>query len=303
MVFAEPFTWRPQADLLSFAGLKPGKTEMRKGSSGKNSEESNGKKVSTKKLDFLLDSIETEVADLAEVVEVEGPILDDETTNQETEAIGLNDPSIAMDSLELDVDLFDEPAEPQVETNSVDNQAHAALDAMSEAEGEIEAMMATTGSDSENIEATTGEDTANDEMDHDLAQALDELLATSELDVSKLIEATKEQRVEKEREELDDLELDLEVEKEDGVVTKEDAIEAELAEDLLDTNEFQRPGENKEESGSEMTTAPASSDEQLADLLSHKIETLVNRMVEERLAEIADRVIKDRINKIFSSMK
>jgi hypothetical protein len=47
----------------------------------------------------------------------------------------------------------------------------------------------------------------------------------------------------------------------------------------------------------------SSSDEELATLLSKKIEVLVNRLVEKRIAEIAERVIMEKINKIFKSMK
>jgi hypothetical protein len=323
---------------------------MGKGPSGKSPKESKNKKVTAKKLDFLLDTIDTEVADLADVVEVEGPILDDEAMNQETEAIGFNDNSTAMNSLELDVDAFDESRETQLETKSVDNRAQAAIDAMSEAEGEIEAMLAEADSVSEDSVTTAGEVTNDGEMD--LAQALDELLATREVDVSKLIEETRERTEEKHRARLrdtqgesvkgagdrlsddlfvdldseleletkdsgnkkdqaipekdkpvDDLQLNLQVEKERGALTKEGAVEAGLARDLLETSEFQRSAEQKEEGGSEVPPSATSSDEQLAELLSHKIEALVFRLVEERLAEIAERVIKERINKIFSSMK
>jgi hypothetical protein len=38
-------------------------------------------------------------------------------------------------------------------------------------------------------------------------------------------------------------------------------------------------------------------------LLTEKIEALVARLVEKRLSTIAERVIKEKINKIFSSMK
>jgi len=322
---------------------------MGKGSSGKNPKESKSRKVTAKKLDFLLDTIDTEVADLADVVEVEGPILDDESTNQETEAIGPNDTSIATDSLELDIDLFDEPTEVQAETKSVDNRAQAALDAMSEAEGEIEAMLAGAGAVTEDSKPNTGEVTNDGEMD--LAQALDELLATREVDVSKLIEENRERTEEKQGAKLqdtqgervggaedrlsddlfvdldselelevedsgnigeavsekdkplEDLQEDLHVEKERKNVTKEGVFEAGLARDLLETSEFQRSGEPKEEGGSEVAPTATSSDEQLAELLNHKIEALVTRLVEERVAEIAERVIKERINKIFSSMK
>jgi hypothetical protein len=326
---------------------------MGKGPSGKNLKESNSKKVTAKKLDFLLDTIDTEVADLADAVEVPSSIINEETTKKETEAISLNDAAIAEDSLELELDLFEEQTEPMVETKSVDNRAQAALDAMSEAEDEIEAMLAETGSVSEDTEPTSGEVINDDEMD--LAQALEELLATREVDVSKLIEKTAERRAEHERAEskgkhveaengaedddlsedlfedlgsevelesenlgnkdkgvveedmspepLDDLAMDLELEKEDETVAERKVFESGLEQEVLEATEFQRLDKEKQESDSEPAASSTFSDEQLAHLLSHKIEALVTKVVEERLTEIAERVIKDRINKIFSSMK
>ena len=103
---------------------------------------SSPKKEATKKLDFLLDTIDTGVANLADVVEVTGPILDDQTPSEEVPTISLDDGVIGTDSLELDVDLFGESDGPQPEDEPADNQAQAALDAMSDAEGEVEAMLA-----------------------------------------------------------------------------------------------------------------------------------------------------------------
>jgi hypothetical protein len=76
---------------------------------------SSPKKGATKKLDFLLDTIDTEVANLADVVEVAGPILDDQTPDEEVSTISLDDGAIGMDSLELDLDLFGESDGPPPE--------------------------------------------------------------------------------------------------------------------------------------------------------------------------------------------
>jgi hypothetical protein len=330
---------------------------MGKGASPKNLKESNSKKVPAKKLDFLLDTIDTEVADLADVVEVPSSIVDEATAKKMTETMSLNDATAAEDSLELELDLFEEVAEPAVETKSADNRAQAALDAMSEAEDEIEAMLAEVGSVPEDIEPTGGEAINDSEMG--LAQALEELLATREVDASKLIEKTAERRAEHQRakskaqhveaekgakddqlsddlshdifedldseveleredlgnkkkaaveegispEPLDELAMDFEFDKEDETVAEKDVFESGLAQELLEAAELQRLGKENQESDSEPAASATSSDQQLAELLSHKIEALVIKVVEERLAEIAERVIKDRINKIFSSLK
>ena len=73
---------------------------------------SSPKKEATKKLDFLLDTIDTEVANLADVVEVAGPILDDQTPDEAMPTISLDDGATGMDSLELDMDLFGESDGP-----------------------------------------------------------------------------------------------------------------------------------------------------------------------------------------------
>ena len=182
---------------------------------------SSPKKEATKKLDFLLDTIDTEVANLADVVEVAGPILDDQTPsevvptislddgvigtdsleldmdlfgesdapppedepadNQAQAAISLDDEAIGMDSLELDMDLFGDSDGPPPAGEPADNQAQAALDAMSDAEGEVEAMLAQKAS------MDAGSPPATDTIDEDISKALDEHLATREVDASKII--------------------------------------------------------------------------------------------------------------------
>jgi hypothetical protein len=147
---------------------------------------SSPKKEATKKLDFLLDTIDTEVANLADVVEVGGPILDDQTPSEEVPTISLDDGVIGTDSLELDMDLFKESDGPPPEDEPADNQAQAALDAMSDAEGEVEAMLAQEASTDAGSPPAT--ETSKKEVDEDIANALDELLATREVDASKLLE-------------------------------------------------------------------------------------------------------------------
>jgi hypothetical protein len=159
---------------------------MNMSTSSSNSELKNSspKREATKKLDFLLDTIDTEVADLADVVEVAGPILADKTSGGEVSTISLDDEAVGMDSLELDMDLFGESDEPPPEDEPADNQAQAALDAMSDAEGEVEAMLS--------MEASPGAgsppaaETNEEKVDAGIAKALDELLATREVDASKL---------------------------------------------------------------------------------------------------------------------
>ena len=322
---------------------------MTKISPSKEIKDGKTKKVASKKLDFLLDTIDTEVANLADVVNLEGPIVDEKKSKGEGGAISLSDGGRGMDSLELDMDFFNESEKPPAEKKSANKGAKAVIDAMSDAEGEVEAML--SGKQALGKPAVAPAKMSNKEkVDSDLAKALDELLATREVDASKLLEKTEEQKVEHskkpeprnvqtvedqlpedlfddldkdlelvlegvtaenqgasdselEEDLLGDLELDLTSEKTDGSATKEAAIEAGISKDLFETCEQNIAVEEKEEKGAEAVTSTSNSDEALADLLSKKIEGLVNRLVEERLSEIAERVILEKINKIFKSMK
>jgi len=312
-------------------------------SSSSNSELKNSspKKEATRKLDFLLDTIDTEVANLADVVEVTGPILDDQTLDREVSTISLNDGAMGMDSLELDMDLFGESDEPPPEDEPADNQAQAALDAMSDAEGEVEAMLAKEASTDAGSPPAT--QTSKEEVDEDIANALDELLATREVDASKLFEKNPVPAQKKEPEKsptledqlsedlfddlakdfksaedgaaaaepnaeekefskdlFEELEMDLQSGEETATAAEPVVVDEWISEDLLGDVQLQDEGAGK--NAGEAATK-SGSEEELADLLTEKIEALVARLVEERLSAIAERVIKEKINRIFSSMK
>ena len=322
---------------------------MAKTSPSKNPKSGKTQKVGTKKLDFLLDTIDTEVANLADVVNLEGPILDDKTSGGDGGAISLSDGGVGLDSLELDMDFLKDTKKAPGEEESVVDGAQAAIDAMSDAEGEVEAILSM-----EEISEAQDDASAplvdNKKVDSDLAKALDELLTTREVDASRLLKTAEEQKGANRRESVpekvqtdedhlpedlfDDLDKELELvlenagagnqeaagsEPEDDLVgelemdfavetidesaTKEAAIEAGISKDLFETCEQNIDVEAQEEKTTEAVTSASNSDEELADLLTKKIEGLVNRLVEERLSEIAERVIMEKINKILKSMK
>jgi len=322
---------------------------MAKTSPSKNPKSGKTQKVGTKKLDFLLDSIDTEVANLADVVNLEGPILDDKTSGVDGGAISLSDGGVGMDSLELDMDFLKETKTAPVEEESVANGAQAALDALSDAEGEVEAILSMEET-SWAPDAASPPAVDDKKVVPDLAKALDELLATREVDASKLLKTAEEKKGVNSREsvsekvqtdedhlpedlfdDLDkelelvlknagagnqkaagsepeddlvgDLEMDFAVETTDESAKKEAAIESGISKDLFETCEQNIDVEGKEKKTTEAVTLASSSDEELADFLTKKIEGLVNRLVEERISEIAERVIMEKINKIFKSMK
>ena len=349
-------------------------------SSEKGRAERKPQKVSAKKLDFLLDTIDTEIADLADVVETEGPILADVTSNGEVSAVGINEEKVSIGDLDLDTNLFDEPTEPPAKAKPAKVKPQAALDALNDAEGEVEVMLAeqSVAGDIGNPAATA---TSSKDKDQEAARALQELLATREVDVSTLLKQAAEPNetsdgVEKNAAEppdvddllagdlLDDLEMgsessqedvgadetpaiddllagdlldDLEMEsesgqedagadetvaiddefdqdilddlkvesesrQEDGTTAEPTVVEEDPADALFAELEAQSAAEGKEESAGEPSTQSAS-DEELGALMTKKLETLVSRLVEERLSVIAERIITEKLNKIIASMK
>ena len=352
---------------------------MSKSSSNSELKNSSSKKEATKKLDFLLDTIDTEVANLADVVEVAGPILDDQTPAEGMPTISLDDGAIETDSLELDMDLFGESEPPPPDDKPADNQtqpatslndggmdsleldmdlfgeseahspegepaadqAQAALDAMSESEGAVEAMLAKEAS--KDAGSPPAAETSKEAVDDDISKALDELLATREVDASKILEKNavpkqkkKPEKSSVEGEQLsedlfDDLQKDIQATG-DGTasaasISEEEKFSKDLFEELemdvrseeeipaaaepivaeegisedLLGDEQLQDGGEDKNAGEPVTTS--GSEEELADLFTEKIEALVARLVEEHLSAIAERVIKEKINKIFSSMK
>lgn len=236
---------------------------MAKTASSKDLKVSKTQKVATKKLDFLLDTIDTEVANLADVVNVEGPILDDKTSKGDGGAVSLSDGGVGLDSLELDMDFFKEPEKPPAEEESAGNGAQAALDAMSDAEGEVEAILSMEEISGEPA-VDSGTEIDNNKVDPDLAKALNELLATREVDASKLLEKTEEQKVEQSKkpepqkvqtvedqlpEDLfDDLDKDLELVLEGAASENQAVSESEIEEDLLGDLEMDFAAEKADES-------------------------------------------------------
>lgn len=299
------------------------------------------KKPASKKLEFLLDTIDTEVANLADVVDIPGPILDDLTPAVKKEAVSRHNKESAMDSLELDLDLAGDLNEAPAGKESGGSEALAALDAMSDAEGEVEAILAQS-KEAKDAGGDAAPTAGKEPVDQDIAKALEELLATREVDASKLLKKTpplKKQpavrppAVEDQFAEdlFDDLDTNFASEEIDSVNDDPGGSETDLEKDLLqeltddfasetfdsggscsatvdkeiDENFLERAAARGDGAGGDATKAVTArgGDEQLAELFSKKIEALVSRLVEERLSDIAERVVNEKINKIFSSMK
>ena len=317
---------------------------------GENIKGGESQETASKKLDFLLDSIDTEIADLAETVVTQGPILEEALANEER----------------LTAEYSHEPS---TEVESVDMETAAAFDALNDAEDGVESILAAQEVERDPSVVETGQNSKK----QDAAQALAELLTTREVDASKLLDRAMEQEEvaaepPADDELSDDIFSDLGMESdagEDDAPAKEvlDA-EDELSEDIFSnlgvkselkendagvvegptidskhnqdlssgqdatslteedfTSDFRTPSPNEkssdallddkeaespaDEGGSKaaISHSATSSDNELAALISKIIESLVIRMVEERMTVIAERIITEKLNKIIATIQ
>jgi hypothetical protein len=290
-----------------------GKREMKNNSVGKKDDDRGPQRRADKKLDFLLDTIDTEVANLAEAVETEGPILAESSSDDEGSAMGLNHDTTAMEDLDLAMVMSGDSDETPSDLGPVAEEMEATIDALKSADAEVEAMLRLEG------EARAGKDddvaaSENNAEDQNAADAMVELLATREVDASSLFNLTEEQE-EASAEALavddilpEDLFCDLDTtssaSEDDAIPESESSMSAEksseafLAELGLETEIEEEQVEVDEES-----TSPPSSDGDLADLMSSKIEAVLTRLVEERLPAMAERIIIEKLNKMIASLK
>jgi hypothetical protein len=214
---------------------------MENNSSGKKIKKKESQKVGSNKLDFLLDSIETEVADLAEPVVPQGSIVNETAPTDEESTEGLSHEPI--NDLDLDMDFFEDLEEPPTDSETVDKQTAAALDALSDAEGEVEAMLTAEGVATD-IEDVAVEANSEPQADKEAAKALTELLATREVDASKFLENAEVQA---------------------EAPAEPPAIDAELSEDLFSELDIE-PASRRDDS--EAAEPPALADELADDLFA-----------------------------------
>ena len=290
-----------------------GKREMKNNSVGKKDDDSRSQRRADKKLDFLLDTIDTEVADLAEAVETQGPILSEPSSDDEGSAMGLNHDTTAMEDLDLTMVMSGDSDEPPSDLGPVDDEMGATIDALKSADAEVEAILKLEGG------ARTGEDddvaaTEKNAGDQNAAEAMVELLATREVDASSLLKMSEEQE-EASAETLDvddilpedlfcDLDTTSSASEDDAKPESESSMPDEKSsEDLLAELGLESEIEEEQVEIDEECTSPPSSDGDLADLMSYKIEAVLTRLVEERLPAIAERIIIEKLNMMIASLK
>ena len=141
------------------------------------------------KLDFLLDSIDDEINDLSDNMVNKDPMMSEPTSNGDGAALEHDSKTKITKNPDLDMDLFENTERPPADAKSEGKNTSAALDALSDAESEVNAMLAAerlAGDTEDPIDAATAEA----EGDEAIIE-LTELLATREVDASKILEGAK----------------------------------------------------------------------------------------------------------------
>jgi hypothetical protein len=236
--------------------------------------------MAARKLDFLLDTIDTEVANLADTVVTEGPILYEAASNDQGSAIGFNHETTAMDIPDLDMGVSGDSDEPPSDLEPVDKETAAALDALRDAESEVEAMLTVAGMVTVTEDAAPGT-SGQDVKEQPASKTLAELFAAREIATSKLAEKA---------EALEEAAAD------------HAAADDKPLEDLFSDPATKSDSQEDARPASESSPPPYSVGD-LATLMSNKIEGLLIRLVEERLPVIAERIIVEKLNNIIVSIK
>jgi hypothetical protein len=286
--------------------------KMESNSPKEKNKDSGSQGMVSNKLDFLLDTIDTEVANLAEAVVTEGPILYETASGDELQAVGLNHEKTVADHRDLNIGLLERSGEPSSEVGVVDKETEAALDALRDAEGEVEAMLTAEGVARSTEDATLNV-TDQETEDQPAAKTLAEFLATGEVDVASLFVKGEEHQEAAaipptaDGELPEDLFSDLDTNSDsddDTTPTSESApTQLEAKVDPLSEPTLENANEDPQVKADKPSSTPTSPDSELAILMSNKIEALLTRLVEERLPDIAERIIVEKLNKIIASMK
>ena len=227
-----------------------------------------------------LDNILDEVANLAVTVEAENSILDNMVPDGE-EAVDETDFAMQTgDYLELEIDYPMEATEPQAKITSLAEETELALDALIDVENEIMASLVKEAgaNDSGDSSSTV---TGKDSEDKDSEKSLAEDLNRSEESVC---DAPVENTISEET--SDKLPAYNEKSSDDFLVDQESESEVE------DVSAPVGGG-----------SIPQGSIDQLADVLSRKIEMTVSRLVEEQLSILVERIVTDKIKGIFATIR
>ncbi len=229
-------------------------------------------------LDAQLDGILNEVVELAQDKQAEELIQDDLAPGEEGAGEEANDETLAIDDLELEIELPEESTELQAGIEHEAEEAESTLDALIDAENEI---MSTLSQESlaSDTEGTTETATSKDAGDRGTEKARSALCSTSGDDASEPLEKTvmQEKAV-------------------DGSTALDDQLSKDPSIDYELVNEVEGKGGKGEK-----TTSDALANE-LGTLLDKKMEAIVTRLVEERMPAIVEPIILETIKKLLLSL-
>ena len=224
---------------------------------------SSTEEIVAEKITEELDDILDEVVNLAKTEESQKPVLDNMVSDGEEAVEETNFAMQPGETLELEIDLPIDITESQAKTTPLADETKSAFDALIDAENEVMDSLAkeAAANDAQDGSSTvTGKDSESKDNEKSLAEDSN----TLEEGLSDALPAHNEQSSE-------DYLVDQESESEVGDVS------APVGE----------------------TSFTQGSADQLADLLSKKIEITVSRLIEEQLSVVVERIVTEKLERIL----
>jgi len=230
----------------------------------------------TEELDDILD----EVVNLAETVEGQKPVLDNMVPDGE-EAIEATDQAMQPgETLELEMDFPIEITKSQAKKTPLAEETKSAFDALIDAENEVMDSLAkeAVANDAQDASSTvTGKDSGHEGAEKILAE-------DSNTPEDSVCDAPVENAVS------------------DETSDKLPAHNEKSSEESLSSRDSDSEVEDVSATVYE-TLIPQGSTDQLADVLSKKIEMTVSRIVEEQLSVLVERIVTDKIKGILATIR
>lgn len=230
----------------------------------------------TEKLDDILD----EVVNLARSEEIQKPILDDMLSAEEQSVESTDFAMQPGETLELEIDLPIEATDSRAKKTPLAEEKESALDALIEVETEL-------------MNALAREGGANDAQDTSLT-------VTGKVSESKNTEKSLAEDSNTLEEAFCDAPVDNTVA--ERTSSKFPAHNQQSSEDYL----VDQRSESKVEDVSAPvveTSIPQGSADQLADVLSQKIEMTVSRLIEKELSVLVERIVTEKLERILVNIR
>jgi hypothetical protein len=230
----------------------------------------------TEELDDILD----EVVNLAETVEGQKPVLDNIVPDGEEAIEATEQPMQSGETLELEMDSPIDITESQAKKVPLAEETKSAFDALIDAENEVMDSLAkeAAANDAQDASLTvTGKDSESKESEKSLAE-------DSNTREEAVCDAPAENKVAEERSD------------------KFPAYNEKSSKDSLGSRDLDIEVEDVSAPIGEISI-PQGSNDQLADVLSKKIEMTVSRLIEEQLSVLTERIVTEKIKGILANIR